>query len=86
MEGRNRGGRERERSCEVRGGESGKNSEWGDDSNVECRSRIVDRDRYYWQEEKGSERGDEREKEGEKAEKEKRKKRVPSARFEEQRP
>lgn len=35
----------------------------GDDSNVECRSRIVNRDRYYWQEEKGSERGDEREKE-----------------------
>lgn len=69
-----------------REGGSGKNSEWGDDSNVECRSRIVDRDRYYWREEKGSERGDEREKEGEKAEKEKRKKRVPSARFEEQRP
>lgn len=44
-----------------------------DDSNVESRSRIVGRDRYYRQEEKGPERGDEREKEttGRKREEEK---------------
>lgn len=55
-------------------------------ASVECRSRIVDRDRYYWlQEEKGSERGDGK-REGEKGGKERRKKPgIPSARFEEQR-
>lgn len=76
--GRRRREREKLRSETLKGwwGEVGRMAEGGrgmDDSNVESRSRIVGRDRYYWQEEKGPERGDEREKEttGRKREEEK---------------